>query len=206
MSTSLKWRDAGKLRILDFDTESLAAGFADPEWVPQKITCCAWSWVGEDVIHVRATDFAGFFQTERRGRMLKPFLAAVRQADLLTGHNINRHDLGVINAESIRCGFGSLPSLLIQDTMRLPKTKGLKKGQDNLSELFDVPAEKMTLSWQGWDDAYAEPGWPRVKERCRADVAQNKLLRAELLERGLLGEPFRWHPFRGGARRLSRVA
>ena len=33
-------------RVLDFDVETVAAGFADPDWVPQKITCVAWSWVG----------------------------------------------------------------------------------------------------------------------------------------------------------------
>src|SRR5690349_13816195 len=39
--------------ILDFDVETIAAGFADPDWVPQKITCVAWSWVGEDTVHSR---------------------------------------------------------------------------------------------------------------------------------------------------------
>ncbi len=189
----MQWRNAGDLRILDFDTESLAAGFADPEWVPQKITCCAWSWVGEDEIHVRACGFRGFFQDAPRARMMRPFLAAVREADMLTGHNIKRHDLRVINAECMRLGFDPLPPLLLQDTMRLPPSKGFKKGQDNLSELLEVPAEKMTLSWQGWDKAYSEEGWPMVKERCRSDVAQNKLLRVALLERGWLGDPVRWN-------------
>src|SRR6187551_823836 len=44
-------REERPLRILDFDVETVAAGFADPNWVPQKITCVAWSWIGEEKVH-----------------------------------------------------------------------------------------------------------------------------------------------------------
>ena len=50
---ALRWSDAGESRILDFDCETLAAGFADPEWVPNRITAIAWSWIGTDDVHTR---------------------------------------------------------------------------------------------------------------------------------------------------------
>lgn len=47
--------------VLDFDIETVAAGFADPDWVPQKITCVAWSWIGEDKVESRVCGPEGIF-------------------------------------------------------------------------------------------------------------------------------------------------
>jgi DNA polymerase elongation subunit (family B) len=190
----MKWKTAGKARILDFDTESLAAGFADPEWVPQKITCAAWSWTDEEHVEVRVGNPHTFFTPRARARMLKPFVAALLEADIITGHNIIRHDLPVINAECLRLGLGSLPSLMVQDTIRVAKTKGLKKGQDNIARLLCVPEEKMALDWQAWEDAYAKKGWPTVADRCMSDVVQHKQLRAAMLDAGWLKDPVSWRP------------
>ena len=34
-------------RLLVYDLETYATGFADPSWVPQVVTCVAWKWLGE---------------------------------------------------------------------------------------------------------------------------------------------------------------
>ncbi len=189
------WRKVRSLRILDFDTESVAAGFADPQWVPQKITCCAWSWIGSDEIEATISTSEGLFRRpERRRKMLLPLLLAINEADMVTGHNLIRHDLPILMAECRRLGLPDLPDLLVQDTMRLGKTKGFKKGQDNLIALTDGPVQKLSLSWQEWQDAYEEKGWATVVERCKTDVEGHKLLRQEMLERGWLKDAVRWRP------------
>lgn len=189
------WRKVRELRILDFDIETIAAGFDDPQWVPQKITCVAWSWIGSDEIESRIATSEGLFRRpERRRKMLVPLLEAIDEADMLTGHNILRFDLPILEAECRRLNLPSLPEKRVQDTIRLGKTKGFKKGQDNLSALTEVPIPKLALSWQDWQLAYEEKGWATVKERCESDVEGHKLLRQEMLDRGWLKEPVRWSP------------
>lgn len=180
-------------RILDFDIETIAAGFADPEWVPQKITCVAWSWVGDERVQSRICGPAGIFgKPERRARMLKPLLAAIGEADMLTGHNILRFDLPVINAEAMRLGLEPIRSAYVQDTIRLIRSKGFKKGQDVLGRLHHVSSEKLALDWQGWQDAYDVTGWPTVRERCESDVLMHKELREQLLVKNHLKPPRFW--------------
>lgn len=191
----MRLRERGQLRILDFDTESLAAGFADPAWVPQTITCWAYAWTDDRNVHVRALPVASQFNHNRRKAFLRPLLAAIAEADILTGQNLLRHDLPLLNAECLLLGLPTLNPVLVQDTMRhIPKTKGFKKGQDNMSAAFGVKEEKMPLNWAQWQQAYAEPGLPIVKERCATDVEGHMALRDAMLERGVLGAPRMWRP------------
>jgi DNA polymerase elongation subunit (family B) len=191
----MRLHKVGQGRILDFDIETIAAGFADPEWVPQKITCVAWSWIGTDVVESRVCGPAGIFgKPERRAKMLKPLLIALAEADMVTGHNIIRFDLPVIQAEVMRLGLPSLRPVLVQDTIKLQRSKGFKKGQDNLGRLYRIADEKMALDWQAWQDAYDEDGWQTIRDRAESDVQMHKQLRAALLERDYLKEPRRWSP------------
>ena len=189
------WRTVGESRILDFDVETVAAGFADPEWVPQKITCVAWSWIGSDDVETRVCGPKGIFgRPEKRAAMLRPLVAAIRQADMVTGHNIRRFDLPIVNSECLRLGLDPLPRLLVQDTIRIVRTKGFKKGQDNLGRVLEVEERKLSLDWQAWQDAYDEPGWKTVRARAAQDVRQHKLIRAEMIGRGWLRDPVTWTP------------
>jgi DNA polymerase elongation subunit (family B) len=191
----MRLRSTGQGRILDFDIETIAAGFADPEWVPQKITCVAWSWIGSDVVESRVCGPAGIFgKPERRAKMLAPLLAALSEADMVTGHNIRRFDLPVIQAEVMRLGLPSLEPVLAQDTIKLRTSKGFKKGQDNLGRLYRIADEKLALDWQAWQDAYDEDGWQTIRDRAESDVKMHKQLRAALLEHDYLKEPRRWTP------------
>lgn len=181
-------------KILDFDIETLAAGFADPNWVPQKITVAAWSWIGSDDVRHLVTGKDGFFNRKIRGRRLLPLLEQIEQADMVTGHNLIRFDLPVLNAECIRCGLPSLKPIKVQDTMRIPRVKGLKKGQDNLADTLGAANKKQSMTWAEWDDAYEEDGWSEAVRRCKTDVIQHKELRAKLLELELLKPPHLWRP------------
>lgn len=178
------------LRILDFDVESVAAGFADPQWVPNRITAIAWSWVGDDTVECRTVvDYAhelptfleAFFLGCRP--MLEEFVQVFNQADRVTGHNIHRFDLGVMNAELMRLRLPMLERKATIDTIQLKRpAKGLKKGQDVLADMVGVQAEKKPMNWAQWQRAYAEPGWPEVRERVIGDVIQHKQMLGELLE------------------------
>jgi len=184
------------LRVLDWDLETVAAGFADPDWVPQKITCAAWSWIGEDEVHVRVCGPTGLFgNPAKRVQMLKPLLKALNQADMFTGHNLLRFDLPVLQAELMRLGMGKLPTAIpVQDTMKLLKSKGFKKGQDNLGEMLRVKMKKKAMDWQAWQDEYDRVGWPGIQERCVSDIQQHKQIRDELMERDIMQYVKKWKP------------
>jgi hypothetical protein len=126
--------------------------------------------------------------------MMEPFLEAYNAAEMVTGHNILRYDLPVLNGECVRRGIPGLGPKLAQDTMRLHKTKGLKKGQDNLGKVMGVPDPKMPLSWAEWQEAYEEKGWKTVIKRCESDVLSHKLMRQALLDGGYLRPPVVWSP------------
>lgn len=185
--------DRGPTRILDFDVETVAAGFADPQWVPQKITCVAWSWIGDDKTESRICTPLGLFgKPGVRREMLAYLLEQIRSAEMITGHNIERFDLPVINAECMRLRLEPIRSVLVQDTMRMYRSTGFKKGLDNLECLFKTNTQKMSLNWQEWQDAYDEDGWTDIRRRCESDVAGHKEVRQKLIDARFLRSPRFW--------------
>lgn len=182
-------------RILDFDIETLAGGYADPSWVPDKITAAAWSWVGDDKVS-SIVDPMGYFDKRKRRKILQPLLAAIELADIVQGHNIIRFDLRVIQAEAMRLGIPRISKeLRVIDTMRIGKAKGYKKSQDDIAVSLGVPVAKKKLGWTEWDDAYEEGApWKTVTERVEGDVIQHKLMTVAMQEKGWLGAPGTWRP------------
>ncbi len=186
-------------RVLCFDMETFAAGFADPEWVPQKITCIAWAFLGETV---RSTIPWGggmgpqqaWWTKEGRRNMMLPFDEALRQAEVLTGHNIARFDLRVWNAECLRVGIEPFRGpVIIRDTMRLVgNPKGYKKGLDNIAVALGAEEHKIPLNWQEWDDAYEDPTWATVIDRCESDVVLQSQVLEKMDDRDLLRADYVW--------------
>jgi hypothetical protein len=147
----------------------------------------AWSWCdAEHVSYATLLDGAEY--------MFGMFLEAYNEADMVTGHNLIRFDLPVVQADLMRLGFPSLRPKKVQDTIRIRRTKGFKKGQDNLLTLLRVPEQKMALNWQQWQDAYEESDWATVIERVTSDVRGHKLLREKMLTRGWLRPARVWSP------------
>lgn len=179
--------------ILDFDIETVAAGFADPQWVPQKVTCVAWSWVDSGRIESRICGAEGlYYEPERRARIIEELFELIDRADMVTGHNLIRFDLPVLNADAMRLGLDPIREVLVQDTMRLPKSKGFKKGQDALGGLYETKQQKLALDWEAWDRAYGVRGWPVVRERAESDVRMHMEIREGLIADGLLKKPVWW--------------
>lgn len=190
-------------KLLYFDCETVAAGFADPSWVPQRVTCISWSWDGNDKIYTK-------IRREGAYDMLSSFLDVYNEADVIVAHNITRFDLGVINADLMRLKLEGrdielLGSKRIQDTMKFPKAKGFKKGLDDVATLVSVPVEKFSLNHRQWEEAYAwdeiiegkpigKKDWSVIKERCESDVLLLKLVRQKLAEAGMLKAPKLWSP------------
>lgn len=181
-------------RILDFDLETVAAGYADPQWVPSTVTAWAASWIDEDDVACGLLPVAHLYDEGERRNFIRPLLELIEKAGILTGHNIIRFDLVVLSAEVMRLGLPGLKPTLVQDTIRLPKSKGFKKGLDNLGTLLHVPTEKLPLNWQAWSDAYSEPDMATVRDRVTSDVVMHKQVREEMRKRGWLSPPQMWRP------------
>ncbi len=189
----MRLRKVGQLRILDFDIETVAAGFADPQWVPNRTVVWAYAWVDEGTVTVDALPVAKFYDKAARRKFLRPLIEALASAGIWTGHNVTRFDLGVVNSECMLLGLPTLEPKLVQDTIRLPKSKGFKKGQDNLSHALGVKEEKLPLSWAEWEAAYGEADLATVKERCASDVLMHLKMREAMLERGWVRTAM-WRP------------
>lgn len=181
-------------RILDFDMESLAAGFADPAWVPQKITCISWGWVGYEGTNSAISTQMGFFIPSIRRTMLEQFLPVYEQADVVAGHNLLRHDLPLLKAECMRLGLPIPGPKLVEDTIQIRKVKGLKKGLDNLGKLLKTQEEKQDMDWQAWEEAYEDPTWQKVIDRCESDVRLHQDVRQKMIDLGWHAKRVVWTP------------
>lgn len=134
--------------------------------------------------------------------MVKDFLRAYEQADMVTGHNLIRFDLPVLNADLMRHHHPVLGPKLVQDTIKLAKAKGYKKGQETIAANLEIPSKKQSMDWQAWDDAYQwddliagkRVSWKLVKSRARSDVIQHKQMRQELIDKGYMRVPTMWKP------------
>jgi hypothetical protein len=124
--------------------------------------------------------------------------------DILTGHNINRFDLPLLQAQLIRLGLPLLPDLMTQDTMAMPKRRDASVSQESLINYtglkptcdIGMPIYKHHLSMPEWEDAAM--GWNDevLIERPLSDVHGHAHLRQVLIDKGYLGAPKVWKPTR----------
>jgi hypothetical protein len=157
-----------------------------------QITGIAWSWIGEDKVHVRVLEQ----DLSNEELMFCAFLDAYNQADVVTGHYLRKHDMPLLSDHAFRFGIELKPKI-VQDTMLdTVKVKGLGKSQDNLAMMLGVVAEKHHMSGHEWRvaNALTPEGREGTRKRVVNDVIQNKQLRVALLERGALGPGKLWSP------------
>lgn len=184
--------EPGVQRILDFDTECRPMHYS--EWrAESQITGIAWSWVGAD--DVECVILNQNLSNERS--MLARFMKAFRQADVVTGHYITRHDLPLLVESCIRMDIEFPRQVVAQDTKTLlPKLRGLGASQENLSLTLGVSADKHHMAGADWRVAntLSKQGREGTRKRVVDDVIQHKQLREELISRGLLKAPKVWRP------------
>jgi hypothetical protein len=187
----VKWGNAKKLRILDFDIENRPLTYRGKDYTSADVTAIAASFADEKHVH------CWLLGTSTAAEMLQGFLDLYERADVVTGHYIRGHDLPILNSALIEAGLPMLRSRWTCDTyLDLYRHKELSVAQGELAEMMGVPANKYEMSQTKWRSANRlDPvGLKHVKRRVVGDVRQHKLLRVELLNRGLLKDPKRWTP------------
>ncbi len=135
---------------------------------------------------------------------LRHITGVLTSADILTGHNIDRFDLPLFQAQLVRQGLPSLPILTTQDTLRLVKKRDMSASQESLINYallkatcpIGMPIYKHHLSIPEWEDAAM--GWNDevLIERPMSDVHGHVHLREVLIEKGYLDPPRTWNPTR----------
>lgn len=198
------------LRVLNFDCECRPLHWFGGDRVSKELTAIAWAFtdpkhprrpLGDIEVRVlRLPDpecetLADYFESSGMITMLRDFVAAYNEADVVVGHFIKGYDLSTINGQLFECGLPLLRNTLAQDTKEdLPKLQGLSKSQENLGGTVGLRHPKVGMSQADWRIAnrLMAEGLRRTERRVVGDVAQNIELRAELLSRGALSKPRMW--------------
>jgi hypothetical protein len=131
------------------------------------------------------------------GEMLAGFLERYSEADMVTGHNILRHDLPRLNAMLLEQGMPPLGPKMVSDTYRhLLRRDGVSASQASLAEMLGVPKSKVGMSQVAWRQAnrLLPEGLVRTRARVVGDVVQHMALRKRLVELQWLRPPAMWRP------------
>lgn len=178
-------------RLLDFDFENRPLSYLGGDFTTPEITVAAWKMLPRG-------DLFCVWQPEHTVRdMLLAFVNAYDEADIVTGHNIIRHDLRLANAMLLELGLSPLGPKLVSDTYaHLKKRSPGFASQENLAAMLGVRAPKVRMSSHAWRDAnrMTPEAVIRATDRAVGDVKQHIQLRARLLELGWLHGPRRWQP------------
>ena len=190
-------------RLLVYDLETYATGFADPSWVPQVVTCVAWKWLGEPDRKTQVST-----STDHRDpecpmphldpdailAMMEPFLDCLSQATAVVTYNGLRFDNPVLNGTMWVAGRPPIGKILTYDLHDFGKTKGVKKGLDNTAVHLGAAANKLSLNHAQWQEGYLEPGWGTIKARAKSDVVLTEQVFNLKKELGWLKPPRTWKP------------
>lgn len=178
------------IRVLDFDIENRPLSYLGSDFTTAEVTALSWAWTDRPdnvACHLLGeTDLAS---------MLRAFLVAYQQADVVTGHYIRGHDLPMLCGALMECGMPMLPDKLVQDTkINLPRIKGISLSQESLGAMFRLEQAKVKMNQSAWRAAnrLTPEGLALVRERVTGDVKQHIALRAELLAHGYLAAPTMW--------------
>lgn len=191
--------------VLDFDFESKPLWFwyDKPTAVLTSLSYMA-SHMGVPSHDSLTTTIAPLNTRDDYETWLLDIVDLFTSVDMLTGHNIDRFDLPLLQAQLMRFGLPALPTLLTQDTMRLPKKRDMSASQESLINYkslqavcpIGMPIYKDHLSIPEWEDAAL--GWNDevLIERPLSDVHGHVHLREVLIEKDYLAGPKVWKPSR----------
>lgn len=176
-------------RVLDFDIENRPLTYLGGDWTTAEVTAIAWSFVGTDkVMSALLGEVVG-------PEMLTEFRVAFDEADMVTGHYIRKHDLPILNGALLEYGLPPLGDKLTEDTkLDLIKRKDFSASQESLAATLGIAAPKVQMDQHKWREAnrLTKEGLAFTRERVQGDVIQHKMLRAKLLELGMLHPPKVW--------------
>ena len=172
------------LRVLDFDIENRPLSYLGSDFTTAEVTAISWAW----------TDQPGDVSVYLLGEsdlidILRRFVEAFNQADIVTGHYVVGHDLPMLNGALMECRMPALGDKMVSDTKcHLIRSKGISLSQESLGAMFRLDHAKVQMNQIKWRAAnrLTEEGKAYVRERVVGDVQQHIALRQELLTRGYL--------------------
>lgn len=178
------------LRVLDFDVEARPLHWIAADYVSKEITAMAWAWTD------RPDDVTCYLLGETDPiEMLRAFVAAYNEADLVTGHFILGYDVPMVMGALMEYRLPILPDKMCSDTkVHLVKRAGLSMSQENLGAMLHLEHKKVQMNQAKWRAANRlEPeGRAAARERVIGDVQQHIELRRELLALGYLAPARLW--------------
>lgn len=202
-------------RTLCFDLENRPLAYWYDGNPTSEITAFAWKW--SDSKHPVKTmllrkdgDFqidGGVFKNSPRAvgkkfsvpndMAYEMFCDELKEADLVYGHNIRKHDLPILQAGLLRRQLPILPPLLTSDTLvDYPKRSGMSRSLENLAAMYDLGGEKYHMSQPAWEKAnrLSDDGLELARKRVVSDVLLQEKLRNKLLDLNILKPPRAWNP------------
>jgi len=178
------------LRVLDFDIENRPLSYLGSDFTTAEVTAISWAWTDQPC------DVSVYLLGESvLTDILRRFVEAFNQADMVTGHYVTGHDLPMINGALMECGLSALSDKRVQDTKTdLIRSKGISLSQESLGAMFRLDHAKVQMNQSKWRAAnrLTPDGLALVRERVTGDVKQHIALRQELLTRGYLTPPRVW--------------
>lgn len=179
-------------RVLDFDIENRPLSYWVPDMPTAEVTAIASCWIGQpDSLEVVVLG------RETAIEMLLHFVARYKQADLVTGHYIRKHDLPILNGALLELGLPTLGPKLTSDTkLDMVKKGDIPATQEFLLDTLAVPFEKYHMTQTKWREAnrLTPAGIALTEKRVSSDVLGHIAMREEMMKRGLLGPPRMWKP------------
>lgn len=184
-------------RVLDFDIENRPLSYLGSDFTTAEVTAIAWAWTDAPEVTVY------LLGEHDLSDILRAFVDAYNQADMVTGHYITGHDLPMINGALMELGMAPLADRMVQDTkVHLIRSKGISLSQESLGAMLRLDHQKVVMNQSKWRAAnrLTPEGLAEVRARVAGDVLQHMDLRRELLELGYLTPPKMW---RSGATRIE---
>jgi hypothetical protein len=162
------------LRILDFDTEN-NPGFYWYDGKPTDILhtiACAWLDDPSDN-HVWQVRWSARLGLHFPPSSFRAFRRIVESADIVTAHNVVRHDVPLLNAYADRGHLERIRWPRIVDTLTdIKDTGGMPRSQEYLADRDRTSERKMHVGLHTWERAArGEPEAMKiVADRCLSDV------------------------------------
>lgn len=187
------------LRVLDFDVECRPLTFLG-DFNTKEITAMAWAWHPDEV-------FCYLLGETDLPTMLRAFVDAYNQADLVTGHYIRGFDLPLINGALTEFQLPMLADKLTHDTkLDAGRRHGMSNSQESWAAQLECEHAKEQMDQIKWRKAnrLTAEGLAEARRRVVGDVQQHMELRAKMQALGYLAPPVIW---RSGVRdsRLSNA-
>jgi len=192
------------IRDFDFESKPLWFWYEKPTAVLTSLSYMDIGPFGDPLHDSLQTEVAPLQTPDAYAEWIEHITALLTSPDILTGHNIDRFDLPLLQAQRLRFGMSPLPALQTQDTMRLPKRRDMSVSQESLISYaglkptcsIGMPIYKNHLAIPAWEEAAL--GWndATLIERPASDVHGHAHLRQVLVAKEYLGAPRRWRPAR----------